>query len=182
MGLFDGLGRALARAFREGLDEETHGAPTELLLEILVLAARADGAVEEEERARMRRLLARHWSQFSGSGSVEDALAEAERRVDARGERALEEVAAALVSLGRRPVRSAQGRLIEDSSPPAYGQTRGPRAREEAYSLALAVLLATRGLESTERPFADALRDALGLDFTRARELEEDLVAASRTA
>jgi uncharacterized membrane protein YebE (DUF533 family) len=160
MGIFDGLGRALARAFREGLDEETHGAPAELLLEVMVLAAYADGEVEEEESARMRRLLARHWSQFAAPETdtdtpIEDALADAERRIQARegGEtssRALDQVAAAL-------------------------RSRGPRAVEEAYSLALAVLLATRGVEARERLFADSLRDALGLDAARAHELEAAL-------
>jgi uncharacterized membrane protein YebE (DUF533 family) len=164
MGIFDGLGRALARAFREGLDEETHGAPTELLLEVMVLAARADGVVEAEESARMRRLLARHWSQFAaateGEAPIEDALAAAERRLEAReidgaAGGALEQVAAAL-------------------------RSRGPRAVEEAYSLAVAVLLATRGLEAAERPFADALRSALRLDAARADDLEATLVDAGR--
>lgn len=170
MGLFDGLGRALARAFREGLDEETHGAPAELLIEVMVLAAYADGEVEKEESARIRHLLARRWSQFAAvpgqavpetDTSIEDALAAAEERIEARAAdgagRALDQVAAAL-------------------------RSRGPRAAEEAYSLAVAVLLATRGLESEERPFADALRDALGLDPERARELEAELAQAQRGA
>ena len=147
----------LKEAFDEGRDEGAHGAPTEKLVDAMMLAARAYCHVTKDELHRVATLLSRHFRAFSEvpGADVMNALHDAATRLDAMGDldAQLEQVA-----------KSLKG--------------KDPFAAEKGYALAYAVLLADTGLNERERAFANRLSDALGLDLQRRAEIEGDLDAA----
>jgi uncharacterized membrane protein YebE (DUF533 family) len=150
---------SLKEAFDEGRDEGAHGAPTALLIEVMMLAARADRHVTKEEMHRVAALLGRHFHAF-GAASEADLMNElytAVTRLDARGDRdeQLRTVAAALRGCG-------------------------PFGAEKGYALAFAVLLADAGLNERERAFTDRLAEELGVGAARRSEIEADLEQALR--
>jgi tellurite resistance protein len=148
----------LKDAFDEGRDEGLHGAPNELLVDVMMLAARADRHVTEDELERVVRLLAGHFARFRALPAKEllALLQDSVLRLDARGE-VDEQLAAVAAEL----------------------RTHGEFAVEKGYALAYATLL-SGDVDDDERAFAARLRDALGLGARRAREIEVDLEQAAR--
>ncbi len=145
---------ALKEAFDEGRDEGAHGAPSGLLVDAMMLAARSDRHVTKEELGRIAALLTKHFRAFSHLPDSElmTALYDSVARLDAHGDldAQLAGVAGAL-------------------------KKRGTFAEEKGYALVYAVLLADTGLNESERVFADRFRAALDLDPARAKEIESDL-------
>jgi tellurite resistance protein len=148
----------LRDAFDEGRDEGLHGAPNELLVDAMMLAARADRKVTEDELERVVRLLAGHFKRFAELPAKElFALLHASvLRLDARGE---PEAQLATVAAELRE--------------------HGDFAVEKGYALAYATLL-SGGVDEAEGAFAERFRSALGLGARRAREIEVDLETAAR--
>ncbi len=148
----------LRDAFDEGRDEGLHGAPNELLVDAMMLAARADRKVTEDELERVVRLLAGHFARFRDLPAKElYALLHASvLRLDARGEPEDQ-----LASVAREL------------------RAHGGFAAEKGYALAYATLL-SGGVDEAERAFAERLRAALELEPRRAREIELDLETAAR--
>jgi len=147
----------LQDAFAEGADEGAHGAPTDLLIDAMVLAAKADRHVQKEEMGRIAALLTKHFRSFRdrSDGAVMDALHASAERLAGLGD-----LDAQLSGLATKL------------------QAHGTFASEKAFALAYAVLLADGGLNGRERGWADRLRAALGLVRARADEIERDLDAA----
>lgn len=151
------LWETLRKAFDEGRDEEENGAPADLLLDVMMLAARADRVIDSGERVRITNLLTKHWRAYHGhaEGALEEKIQRSLDRLDAMG----------AVS---HQLKGACGALV----------SRGERAAETGYSLAYAVLLAG-GVDERERLFADELRGALGISSSRAASLEAKLDEAA---
>jgi tellurite resistance protein len=147
----------LQDAFAEGADEGAHGAPTDLLIDAMMIAAKADRHVQKEEMRRIATLLTKHFRAFHGraDGAVMDALHASVERLAELGD----------------PEAQLAGLA-------AKLKARGDFASEKGFALAYAVLLADGGLNEHERAFADRLRVALGLEQARADEIERDLDAA----
>ncbi len=144
----------LQAAFVEGREEGEHGAPTALLLEVMVLAARADREVSAVERARIIRLATRHFATLAklSETELEKSLAQAESRLDARGD-----AEAQLTSVARAV------------------HARGTLAIETAFALAHAVLLVDAGVSPPELSFGRAFAELVGLSKERATEIERAL-------
>lgn len=149
----------LKNAFAEGYEEERAGAPIAALLDVMMLAARADRDITDHELRRVAALLRRHLHTFSSlsDGALERHLRDSLDRLDALGDEQaqLAEVARAIT-------------------------TAGTVAVDEAYALAYAVLLSDDGLNAPERAFATGLMRALGMSGEAARGIEHDLEAALR--
>lgn len=147
----------IRRAFEEGRDAEEKGAPVAPLLDLMMLAARADRVIDDAELLRIANLLHKHWRALRNISdkevltSVQASLA----RLDTMGN-------------AQQQLKTACDRV----------RSHGERACEEGYSLAYAVLLAG-GIDDKERTFAAALCQALDLDAARAQAIEATLDQAA---
>lgn len=153
MGFWD----SLKQAFGEGYEEERAGAPLELHLDAMMLAARADREVTDHELLRIATLLRRHLHVFSAES--EEGVTQSPR---ASGQR-----------LDRLGDENAQFVYTTAALVKAGGV-----ACHEAYALAYAVLLSDEGLNDPERAFAERLAQALGVPSDERRQIERDLDSA----
>jgi tellurite resistance protein len=152
-----GFWDSLKQAFGEGYEEERAGAPLDLHLDAMTLAARADREVTDHELTRIATLLRRHLHVFSAKSeeSVTQSLRASGQRLDRRGDEQAQfaHTTAALVKAGGV-------------------------ACHEAYALAYAVLLSDEGLNDSERVFAERLAQALGISGDERRQIERALDSA----
>lgn len=149
---------SIKKALDEGQDEGEHGAPTDRLIDAMMLAARADSTVSQDELRRVAALLTKHFRSFAAL--PKDRLHESLSRCGAR-----------LDAMGDAPAQLEQvARSLRD---------HGSFAVERAYALAYAVLLADEGVTGVERAFADALGQALALDPRRRVAIEDELQGAA---
>jgi tellurite resistance protein len=152
-----GFWDSLKQAFGEGYEEERAGAPLDLHLDAMTLAARADREVTDHELTRIATLLRRHLRVFSAESEESTT-----QRLRASGQR-----------LDRRGDEQAQFALTTAALVRA-----GDAASHEAYALAYAVLLSDDGLNDSERVFAERLAQALGISEDQRRQIERDLDSA----
>jgi len=154
-----GFWQELKQAFGEGYDKERVGAPIELHLDAMMLAARADRDVTDHELQRITALLRRHLHVFSvePEESVTRSLRASAHRLDELGDEQaqFEHTVTALAKAGEV-------------------------ACDEAYALAYAVLLSDDGLNQAERAFAKRMQLALKVSEGTARKVERELEAAMR--